>query len=143
MATRDLDRLAKRVRTHRMQLFASRKAAADSVGISKDTWKKVEEGDATVIEMSYAKIDRALGWATGSCEAIAEGGEPLPVEYVESDGDVTMVSKPVVASAGDVRNAVTISAMATMPEATMRSVQEQAERIVEELKKLGLPIEDD
>jgi hypothetical protein len=142
MATRDLGRLGKAVKARRSKLFTARLKAAKAAGMSKDTWQRVEDGE-TVQPGTYTKMEPALRWAFGSCEAIAEGGEPLPVEYVESGGDVTMVSKPVVASAGDVRNVVTISAMATMPEATMRSVQEQAERIVEELKKLGLPIEDD
>jgi hypothetical protein len=142
MATRDLGRLGKAVRARRVKLFSSRLKAAMAAGMSKDTWQRVEDGEA-VQPGTYAKMEPALKWAFGSCEAITEGGDPLPVEYVESGSDVTMVSKPQPVPAGDVRNIVTISAMATMPEATMRSVQEQAERIVEELKKLGFPIDGD
>jgi hypothetical protein len=142
MATPDLGRLGSAVKARRVKLFTARLKAAQAADMSKDTWKRVEDGKA-VQPGTYAKMEPALRWAFGSCEAIAEGGEPLPVEYVESNGDVTMVSKPQLVPAGDVRNVVTISAMATMPEVTMRSVQEQAERIVEELKKLGFPIEDD
>lgn len=142
MATRDLERLGKAVKARRSKLFTARLKAAQAAGISKDTWKRVEDGK-TVQPGTYAKMEPVLRWAFESCEAVIEGGEPLLVEYVESDGDVTMVSKPQTMPASDVRNVVTISAMATMPEATMRSVQEQAERIVEELRKLGFPIEDD
>lgn len=141
MATRDLGRLGKAVHTRRAKLFDSRLDAAKAAGVSKDTWKSVEDGNRAQ-PRTYTKMESALKWALGSCEAIAEGGEPLPVEYVESDGDVTMVSKPQTIPADDVRNVVTISAMATMPEATMRSVQEQADRIVEELRKLGVQIGD-
>ena len=64
MATRDPGRLAKHVKAHRMELFTSRKAAADSAGVSKDTWQRVEEG-LEVRETTYVKIDKALGWASG------------------------------------------------------------------------------
>lgn len=76
MATRDLDRLAKHVKAHRLELYTSRDAAAAAAGMTKDTWQRVEEG-RPVRESSYAKVDRALGWATGSCVSIAEGGEPV------------------------------------------------------------------
>jgi hypothetical protein len=142
MATRDLGRLGRAVKARRVKLFSSRLKAATAAGMSKDTWQRVEDGEA-VQPGTYAKMEPVLKWAPESCEAVAEGGEPLLVEYVESNGDVTMVSKPQVVSAGDVKNAVTISAFATMPDATIGSVQEQAERLVVELRKLGFPIEDD
>lgn len=142
MATRDLGRLGKAVKARRSKLFTARLKAATAAGVSKDTWKRVEDGMA-VQPGTYAKMELALKWALGSCDAIAEGGDPLPVEYVGSNGDVTMVSKPQVASAGDVKTAVTISAFATMPDATVGSVQAQAERLVEELRKLGFQIDDE
>src|SRR5690349_18695071 len=97
MATRDLDRLAKYVKARRMDLYASRKAAADSVGISKDTWQRVEEGQATR-DSTYRKIDRALQWASGSCLAIGEGGEPVVADYSEDGTAVTV--RPPAAWAG-------------------------------------------
>ena len=134
--------MGKAVEARRVKLFSSRLKAATAAGMSKDTWKRVENGEPAQLG-TYAKMEPVLNWAFGSCEAIAEGGEPLPVEYVGSNGDVTMVSKPQVASAGDVKTAVTISAFATMPDATVGSVQAQAERLVEELRKLGFQIEDE
>jgi hypothetical protein len=142
MATRDLGRLGKAVRARRVKLFSSRLKAAMAAGMSKDTWQRVEDGEA-VQPGTYAKMEPALKWAFGSCEAITEGGDPLPVEYVESGGDVTMVSKPPVLSNSVLRGVVTISAMATTPDATVRSVQDLAERIAEELRKQGYPVEDD
>ncbi|MFD9425554.1 MULTISPECIES: helix-turn-helix domain-containing protein [unclassified Streptomyces] len=66
MGTRDLARLASHVRTRRLELYRSRLAAAEAAGISKDTWRRVEEGMG-VREVTYAKVDRALGWDTRSC----------------------------------------------------------------------------
>ncbi|MFE7077495.1 hypothetical protein ACFU96_46220 [Streptomyces sp. NPDC057620] len=142
MATRDLGRLGKAVKARRVKLFTSRLSAARAAGISKDTWKRVEDG-LPVQPGTYSKMEPALKWAFESCEAVTEGGEPLLVEYVTTDGDVTMVSKPQVVSAGEVKDAVKISAFATMPDATIGSVQAQADRLVEELRKLGFPIEGD
>lgn len=76
MPPSDLTRLAQAVKAQRLQLGLARTKAADEAGMSKDTWKRVEEGNP-VRSMNYAKIDRVLGWATGSCEIIAAGGNPV------------------------------------------------------------------
>ncbi|MFE6488811.1 helix-turn-helix domain-containing protein, partial [Streptomyces sp. NPDC057757] len=120
MATRDLDRLAKYVRARRAECYTSRKAAAAAAGISKDTWQRVEEAQR-VHEGKYAQVDRALGWANGSCIAIAEGAEPVRATYVESGGgDVTMAVRPPAAWAGSsaedvVRRAGADGVLATVP----------------------------
>jgi hypothetical protein len=75
MAPSDLPRLATLVKQRRLGLRLARKAAADAAGVSKDTWRRVEEGEP-VREMSYAKIEPILKWTPGSCLAILAGGEP-------------------------------------------------------------------
>lgn len=131
MATRDLERLSKHVKAHRMELFTSRKAAADSAGISKDTWQRVEEGQE-VRESTYAKVDRTLGWSVGSCVAIAEGGAPILV----GDPLQGVPSAPRL-SEEEVRKAALDAAMATMPGAAIGDVQAFIDRFVKDLRGAG------
>lgn len=146
MATRDLDRLAKYVKARRVELFPSRRAAATTAGVAKDTWQRVEKG-AQVREVSYAKIDQALKWAVGSCLAIADGGEPVSVEYFETDGDVTMASTlPTVWSEefeDVVRQALADSAMATTPDLPIGKIRELTDQFVEALRKRATSPEQD
>lgn len=119
-----------------MELFPSRLAAAQAAGISKDTWKHIEEGDV-VRDVSYAKVDRALGWATGSCVAIAEGGEP--VRYIEAGGEPTEdVAIPATWAAEDVEQAITESAMATTPDLTVRQIRALSDETLKALRKRGI-----
>nr|WP_206669422.1 helix-turn-helix transcriptional regulator [Streptomyces lavendulae] len=133
MATRDLDRLAKRVKAHRLELYSSRLAAAEAVGVSKDTWQRVEEG-LVVREATYAKIDKALGWATGSCVAITEGGEPaLAGESVmpPPSGEVKGLSP------AEARQAVWDAARAKLPDAAIGQLDAFSDELVEILRRAG------
>lgn len=134
MATRDLDRLAKHVKAHRLELFTSRKAAADTVGISKDTWQRVEEGQE-VRESTYAKIDKALGWAVGSCAAIAEGGNPVFVDHSGGAGDAASERPKLTADA--VRRAAFEAARAKMPSAPIGDIDAFSDELVEVLRRAG------
>ncbi|MFJ6667486.1 helix-turn-helix domain-containing protein [Streptomyces sp. NPDC091383] len=133
MATRDLNRLAKRVKAHRMELYSSRLAAADAVGVSKDTWQKVEEG-LTVREQTYAKIDKALGWATGSCVAIAEGGEPAFAGESLSPPPSGVVK---ALSPTEARQAVWDAARAKLPDAPIGQLDAFSDELVEILRRAG------
>lgn len=136
--TRDLDRLAKIVKARRLKTHPSRLAAAVAAGVSKDTWQRVEEG-VPVRDVSYAKMDPALGWAVGSCMLIAEGGEPVPVSQHEADGSAfESVSLPPSLLPEDVRGVVTDAAMATTPGLTVREIQELSDKVVEELRRRGI-----
>lgn len=142
MATGDLARLANYVKTRRLERFASRKAAADAAGISKDTWARVEQG-LDVRETSYAGVDRALGWATGSCLAISHGGEPVPVDYVESEGGAAVAVRPPSAWAGAsaeevVRKAIADGALIAAPGLQLGQMRELTERIVQTLREEGV-----
>lgn len=138
--TRDLGRLATAVKRRRLELYPSRLAAAKSAGVSKDTWRKVEEAEPGVREVSYARIDSALGWVTGSCEHIAEGGEPV-VSHVSTgpDGQAVMtVDVPASLLPEDVRGIVHDSVMAAAPGLSVRELQELQDRIVSELRERGV-----
>lgn len=135
MTTRDLDRLAKRVKRHRMELYPSRLAAANAAGISKDTWKRVEEGKS-VLDMKYAQIDRALGWATDSCILIAEGGEPVLVD----DSDTSTPAGPVsgvALSADAVRKALFEAARGKLPSVPIGDLDAFSDEVVENLRRVG------
>ena len=131
MATRDLGRLAVRVKAHRHEQYASRDAAAAAAGVTRNAWKRVEEGQE-VRELTYAKVDRALGWATGSCILIAEGGEPF---LASREAPLAPASPDV--SEDDARKAAYEAARAAMPRAPIGEVDDFVERFVEALRKTG------
>ncbi|GAA2199785.1 MULTISPECIES: helix-turn-helix domain-containing protein [Streptomyces] len=133
MTTRDLDRLAKYVKAHRLELYPSRLAAAQAAGISKDTWHRVEEGEA-VRDSTYAKIDKALGWAAGSCLVIAEGGEPVFA------GEATTSSARTSASLSEeqARKMAWDTARATLPTAPVGELDTFVNELVENLRRAGI-----
>jgi hypothetical protein len=135
MATRDLDRLAKRVKAHRLELYRSRLAAAAAVEISKDTWKRVEEG-LNVQEGTYAKIDKALGWAIGSCLAIAEGYEPVLADSPDgATPGASAPSPPVTADA--LKRAAFEAARRKLPNAPIGDIDAFGDELVEVLRRAG------
>ncbi|MFI1165559.1 hypothetical protein ACH4UM_18580 [Streptomyces sp. NPDC020801] len=137
MATRDLERLAKHVKAHRMELYSSRLAAAEAATISKDTWQRVEEGES-VRESTYAKIDKALGWASGSCVTVAEGGEPMLVTG-RSEAPAEEVRRRLTAE--EVRSMAFDAARAKLPGAPIGDIDAFSEELVEELKRRGFVAE--
>lgn len=136
MATRDLARLAKLVKAHRLELYPSRLAAAQAAGISKDTWKRVEEGEPDVREKSYAGIESALGWATGSCLIVVEGGEPVFVDRADRSASAT-ASPAAAISADEVRRAAFEAARAKMPAAPIGEIDAFADELVDILRRTG------
>jgi DNA-binding XRE family transcriptional regulator len=130
---RDLDRLAQRVKAHRLELYPSRLAAAQAAGISKDTWKRVEAG-LPVLDVKYAQIGRALGWTGGSCIAIAEGGEPVLADRA-ADGPAATPVAPLNAEV--VRKAAFEAARAKMPTAPIGDIDAFSEELVDILRRAG------
>lgn len=135
MATRDLDRLAKSVKAHRLQQFPSRDAAAEAAGITRNTWKRVEEG-MEVRESTYAKVDKALGWSIGSCLAIAAGGNPVLVD----GGPAAEAPEPVRRmTEAEARQAVFEAARAKMPSSTpIGDIDAFSDELVEVLRRAGV-----
>lgn len=131
MATRDLDRLAKYAKAHRMELYPSRLAAASAAGISKDTWRRVEEGQE-VRESTYAKIDKALGWAINSCILITEGHEPVLA------GEPEVATQPRGAMSADaVRQGALEAARRTLPSVPIGDLDAFSDELVEILRRVG------
>lgn len=134
MTTRDLERLGKRVKAHRLELYPSRLAAAQAAGISKDTWKRVEEGQE-VRESTYARIDKALGWATSSCMAIAEGGEPVLVDHALAPAAAP--TPPGALSADELRRAVEVARKKLPPGTPIGAIDAFSDELVEVLRRTG------
>ncbi|MFJ8146626.1 helix-turn-helix domain-containing protein [Streptomyces sp. NPDC096048] len=131
---RDLDRLAQRVKAHRMEQYPSRDAAAEAAGITRNTWKRVEEGQE-VRESTYAKVDKALGWAIGSCLAIAEGGNPV---LAADDIAATDTSPTVTLSEEEAQRAAFEAARAKLPASTpIGDINAFSAEFVEILRRLG------
>lgn len=137
---RDLSRLAQAVKRRRLELGLARLTAAQSAGISKDTWQKVEEGQP-VREVSYAKIDAALGWASGSCEMVAGGGAPIPVESANTaEGvDIATVTITTPKNLGDeVRRSVQTASLGTLGHLTADEIRTLSEQVVADLRARGV-----
>ncbi|WP_322501766.1 helix-turn-helix domain-containing protein [Streptomyces rochei] len=132
MTTRDLGRLAQSVKRHRMEQYPSRDAAAEAAGITRNTWKRVEEGQE-VRESTYAKVDKALGWAIGSCVTIAEGGNPILVTP-DSDG---APASPALLTEEQARRAVLDAARAKMPSTPIGDIDAFSDELVEILRRAG------
>ncbi|WP_433379105.1 hypothetical protein [Streptosporangium sp. CA-115845] len=73
----DYDRLAEMVKSRRLSLHLSINGAARQGAMSPITWTRVEKG-LNVRELTYAGVDRALGWEQGSAARVLEGGDPPP-----------------------------------------------------------------
>lgn len=132
--TTPLDRLGQHVKRRRLELHLARDKAARSVDMSKDTWKKVENGES-VRALSYSRIEQALQWAPGTCDAILAGGEPITIERT-AGGVLSHV--PNGALEDEVRQAVTNATIATTTTLTAGEIRELNERVVEELRKRGI-----
>lgn len=135
---RDLGRLAKYVKAHRMQTYSSRKAAADAVGISKDTWQRVEEGQE-VRESTYAKIAKALGWDADSCIAIAEGGEPILTDGTGAGTPAAATPAPPLLDPNALKRAAFEAARAKLPASTpIGDIDAFSDELVEVLRRAGV-----
>jgi hypothetical protein len=136
MATRDLARLGVRVKAHRLQKYSARKDAAEAGGITKDTWQRIEEGQPAR-ENSYLGVERALGWAVGSCIAIAEGGEPVLVAAADGADPLFTPTPTGRLSEGAVRKAAYEAVRSTMPSAPISEADAFVNELVNVLRRAG------
>ena len=136
MPTEDLSRLARAVKQRRIALYPSRIAAAQEVGISKDTWQRVEEAQPARAR-SYTAIDLALGWAPGSCESVLAGGEPVTVEQSVIDPAVTLADVQVSGRAAAAQRIVESATLATVDGMTADKIRELSARITQDLQREG------
>jgi hypothetical protein len=139
MATRDLDRLGEQVKAHRLELYPSRLAAAQAAGMSKDTWQNVEEGGEAQ-DMTYRKIEKALGWAAGSCLVVADGGSPVLASGTASD------SAPAPRRMFDkkeARSAAFEAARKALPHASVGDIDAFMDEFVDVLRRTGQILDDE
>lgn len=71
-------RLAQAIRSRRQQLRLTQSEAAIRAGVMRNTWIGAESGGRATQGRHYAGIETALGWASGSIDAILAGGDPAP-----------------------------------------------------------------
>jgi hypothetical protein len=137
MTTPRLDRLATLVQKRRTELRLGTEPAAKLGGISKDTWKRVEAGQK-VWDRSYAGVDAALRWATGSCLRVLAGDDPIVSEPIAAAGDVKVSDVPKSELARHVGDAVQSAAIATKGSLTGDEIAELNERVLRELHERGV-----
>lgn len=135
MTSPDLERLATLVQKRRTELRLGVEPAAKLGGISKDTWKRVEAGQR-VWDRSYAGIDTALQWASGSCLRILDGKDPVTSEPLSDDMQVTEVPKGELERL--VGHAVQHAALATRGSLTADEILDLNRRVLEELREQGV-----
>jgi hypothetical protein len=137
---RDYERLAQAARRRRAELgLALNDANAKAGGLSNRTWQRVEKG-LEIRETNYVKIDRLLHWAPGSCIAILEGGEPVPVADM-ADADAASVQKsPLSREVIDKKalNTVQLALVAMAKGTPAEEIREISERVVRDLREQGL-----
>jgi len=137
MAPRDPDRLAQAVKLRRTELGLALKRAANMAGVSPDTWRRVERGEP-VRDLSFAKMDPVLQWATGSCLAVLEGRSAIPSKPSRSNPDVMISAIPPDAIVDEARDVVQLATLATAKGLTREQILELSDRVVEDLRKHGL-----
>ncbi|MFD7660996.1 hypothetical protein [Streptomyces sp. NPDC059788] len=135
----DLTRLADYVLHRRLDLRLSRAAASAAAEMSKDTWHRVERGQP-VREMNYKKIDKALGWAPGTCLSVADGQEPvlLTGELAPGQYGAKIVEPQGVDAAAAVQRSVESASIAVTDHLTAQEIRDLSARVVADLKKQGI-----
>lgn len=74
----DRQRLGKAVRAARTGLGMTAHAAATRAEVSPTTWGDIERGAATSVRpLTYASVERVIGWQPGSVTRVLEGGAPV------------------------------------------------------------------
>ncbi|MFE7510112.1 helix-turn-helix domain-containing protein [Streptomyces sp. NPDC057540] len=137
MAALDLHRLAEYVRLRRTHLDLGVEPAARAAGISKDTWKRVENG-LVVRDTKYAGIERVLQWAPGGCMAVARGREPLVSTPSDADPDVRITEIPDSELERAVGDAVRSAVVATRGDLTGDDILKLNAKVMEELRARGI-----
>lgn len=137
MTSPDLGRLATLVSKRRTELRLGVEPAAKLGGISKDTWKRVEQG-LRVWDRSFAGIETALQWAPGSCKTVLDGGDPVPTGSVVGARDVRITDIPRDELKRLVGDAVQSAAIATKGTLTGEEILELNRRVLEELHERGV-----
>lgn len=135
---REYERLARSAKRRRAELgLALNDINAKAGGLSKRTWQRVEKG-LPIRETNYVKVDGLLQWAPGSCIAVLEGGEPVPVTEVSDAPGSVKSPLPDEALDSKARDVVQLALIATAKGSTAEEIREQSERVVRDLRESGL-----
>lgn len=137
-ATQRLQQLAALVEQRRVALRWSKEAAAAAADLAYMTYDRVEAGKR-VQAGTYAKVEKALGFAPGSCRAVLGGADAVAL----ADGGELMVGAritrdPLEGVEDAIRQAVTNATIATTPELTAAEIGKLSARVLEELRRQGV-----
>ncbi|MEV7034532.1 hypothetical protein AB0N99_30425 [Streptomyces sp. NPDC093272] len=137
---RDYARLATLAKRRRAELkLALNDTNAKAGGLSNRTWQRVERGER-LYDANYTKIDGLLQWAVGSCLAVLDGGDPIPVTDMDDPTAPGVQKSPMPRDAIDqeVRNIVGLALIATTTGTSAEEIREISERVVRDLREHGL-----
>lgn len=127
-------RLAEIAHARRLELGLPIAKAAQAAGVSKDTWKRIEEGKP-VRDVTYAKIENVLVWVAGSINEILDGATGA----VTSERSPTGVAARVSAlDEEDLGQAVAGAMVAVTDNLTAAEIRDITGKVVQELKRRGL-----
>lgn len=128
-------RLARLVIARRVQLGWHKADAATAAGLTITTYMRVEKG-LSVRDVTYGKIERALGWVSEACDAVLQGADEAQVAGEVVDG---VRYAPTVAGLDeDARRAVQDVFIATMPETPTGEMANMSAAIVKALRERGI-----
>lgn len=137
-STRDHERLAVLARKRRADLgLALNDDNAKAGGVSKGTWQRIEKG-LPIRDTNYVKIDGLMRWAPGSCIAVIEGRDPVPVDDIPGAPNAQKSAIPREAVEGEARDVVQLALIATAKGTTVEEIREMSERVVRDLRERGL-----
>ena len=83
--TETLKLIGKLIQNARMELPTSQIAFAEQVSLNVQTLRTMERGDRLVQDVAQAKVEKGLGWRTGSIAEIWAEREDLVAENVTLD----------------------------------------------------------
>jgi DNA-binding XRE family transcriptional regulator len=132
-----LRRLAGLIAQRRVDLGMNKIDMARTAGLTITTYSKVEAG-LSVRDVTYAKIEPILGWATGSCRHILNGGSAPTVIEPSSVEGISLVAIPADGFEEDLSQAVTSAMVAVADNLTAAEIREISRRAMEELKRRGV-----
>lgn len=132
----DLQRLALLVAQRRVQLGWHKADAATASELTITTYMRVEKG-LSVRDVTYAKIERALGWAPGACQAVLDGATQAQLAGTVVEGVRYAPVSASTDSEGALR-AVQDAVMATMPDTPAGQMAEFSRAVLAELQKRGI-----
>jgi DNA-binding XRE family transcriptional regulator len=119
-------KLARAVRDARSAIELTQAELASKAEVSRATMQKLERGEP-VRQVTLYRVEKALDWAVGTCQAILDGA-PAPHP----------ANRPVVTGVSDeeLTEIVTKVMVATVDGMTAAEIREAAPRVAKELRRL-------